>query len=35
LVVYDLRHNEGYINEGIARQMELYQEAVAKVPQRA
>jgi hypothetical protein len=35
LVVDDLRHNEGYINEGIARQMELYQEAVAKVPQRA
>lgn len=35
LIVDHLRHIEGYTNEGIARQMELYQEAVAKVPQRA
>jgi hypothetical protein len=35
LIVDDLRHTEGYINEGVARQMELYQQALAKVPQRA
>jgi hypothetical protein len=35
LIVDGLRHTEGYVNEGVARQMELYQEAVAKVPQRA
>jgi hypothetical protein len=33
--VDDLRHLEGYTNEGVARQMELYMEAVAKVHQRA
>ena len=35
LVVDDLRLIEGYANEGVARQMALYQEAVAQVPQRA
>ncbi|MBV8432191.1 MAG: hypothetical protein JO244_13570 [Solirubrobacterales bacterium] len=35
LIVEDLRHTEGYINEGVARQLELYREAVARVPQRA
>jgi len=35
LVVDNLRLVEGYTNEGIARQMGLYQEAVSKVPQRA
>jgi hypothetical protein len=35
LIVDDLCHVEGYTNEGVARQMTLYQEAVAKVPQRA
>jgi hypothetical protein len=35
LVVDDLRLIDGYANEGIARQMTLYQEATAKVPQRA
>jgi hypothetical protein len=35
LVVDDLRLIDGYANEGIARQMALYQEATAKVPQRA
>ncbi len=34
LVVDDLRLIDGYANEGIARQMALYQEATAKVPQR-
>ena len=35
LIVQDLRHTQGYINEGVARQIALYQEAIAKVPQRA
>lgn len=35
LIVEDLRHIEGYTNEGVAREMAMYQEAVAKVPQRA
>lgn len=35
LVVDDLRLIDGFANEGIARQMTLYQEAAAKVPQRA
>ncbi|HTX31174.1 MAG TPA: hypothetical protein VMD09_07300 [Solirubrobacteraceae bacterium] len=34
LIVDGLRHTEGYVNEGVARQMELYQEAIAKIPQR-
>lgn len=35
LIVEDLRHIEGWTNEGVARQMELYQGAIGKVPQRA
>jgi hypothetical protein len=34
LVVEGIRHIEGYTNEGIADQMAMYQEAIAKVPQR-
>src|SRR3954452_24121237 len=33
LTVDDLRHTRGYANEGVARQMALYQEAIGKVPQ--
>jgi hypothetical protein len=35
LCVEGLRHLEGYANEGVARQMAMYQEAVGKVPQMA
>ncbi len=35
MIVENLRHIEGYTNEGVARQMEIYREAIAKVPQRA
>jgi hypothetical protein len=35
LIVEDLRHIEGSTNEGVAREMAMYQEAIAKVPQRA
>jgi hypothetical protein len=35
LIVDDLTLIEGYANEGVARQMALYQEALASVPQRA
>jgi hypothetical protein len=35
LIVDRLRHIEGYTNEGVPRMMTLYQEALAKVPQRA
>ena len=35
LIVDNLRHVMGYANEGIARMMGLYQEAMEKVPQRA
>lgn len=35
LIVDDLRHVEGFANEGVARQMALYQEAIGRVPQRA
>lgn len=35
LIVDRLRHIEGYTNEGVARQMAIWQEAIAKVPQRA
>lgn len=34
LIVDNLRLIEGYTNEGIAQEMALYQEAIAKVPQR-
>jgi hypothetical protein len=33
LIVENLRHTTGYTNEGVARQVALYQEAIAKVPQ--
>jgi hypothetical protein len=33
LIVENLRHDVGYTNEGVARQMQLYQEAIGKVPQ--
>jgi hypothetical protein len=35
LIVEDLALTDGYANAGIARQMEMYQEAISKVPQRA
>jgi hypothetical protein len=35
LIVQDLRVCMGYANEGIARQMEIYQDAVSRVPQMA
>jgi hypothetical protein len=35
LVVSDLRHADGYTDEEVARQMTLYQESVARVPQTA
>ena len=35
LIVDGLTHIEGYTNEGVARTMGMYQEAIAKVPQRA
>lgn len=35
LIVDGLRHIDGYTNEGVARQMALYQQAIADVPQRA
>jgi hypothetical protein len=34
-VAQDLRHVDGWINEGIARAMEMYQEGLAKVPEHA
>ena len=34
LIVDHLRHIAGYTNEGVARQMAIWQEAIAKVPQR-
>jgi hypothetical protein len=33
LIVEGLRHTMGYTNEGIARQMAIYQDAIARVPQ--
>jgi hypothetical protein len=35
LIVDGLKHTLGYTNEGVARQIALYQEAVARVPQTA
>jgi hypothetical protein len=35
MIVDKLSHTMGYANEGVARMMELYQEALSKVPQRA
>jgi hypothetical protein len=34
-IVENLRHIEGYTNAGVARQMGIWREAIAKVPQRA
>lgn len=34
MIVDKLRHIEGYTNEGVAHQMEIFREAIAKVPQR-
>lgn len=33
LIVDNFRHIEGAANEGVARQMAIFQEAIAKVPQ--
>jgi hypothetical protein len=35
LVVEDLSVTPGYADQGVARQIEMYQEAIAKVPQTA
>ena len=35
LIVEDLHMADGWCNEGIARQMALYQEALARIPQPA
>ena len=35
LIVDELKLVDGYTNEGIAAEMELYQEAISKVPQTA
>lgn len=35
LIVEDLKLADGYTNAGIARQMEMFQEAISKVPQQA
>ncbi len=35
LVVDDLRQIEGFANEAVAREMALYQESIARVPQIA
>jgi hypothetical protein len=35
LVVDGLRYVDGYTNEGVARQLEMYQDAISRVPQRA
>jgi hypothetical protein len=35
LIVDRFRHIEGHTNEGVARQIEIYREAIANVPQRS
>jgi hypothetical protein len=35
LIVDDLRHIEGFTNEGVATEMAQYQAAIERVPQRA
>ena len=35
ICVDQFRHIDGYTNEGVARMMGFYQEAISKVPQRA
>jgi hypothetical protein len=34
MIVDKLRHIEGYTNDGVARQMGVFRDAIAKVPQR-
>jgi hypothetical protein len=34
MIVDKVRHIEGHTNEGVARQMGIYRDAIAKVPQR-
>ena len=34
MIVDNVRHIEGHTNEGVARQMGIYRDAIAKVPQR-
>jgi hypothetical protein len=34
-ITQGLRHIDGWINEGIARAMEMYQDSISKVPERA
>jgi hypothetical protein len=35
LVVHDFCIADGYVNEGLAKQVEMYQEAIGRVPQMA
>ena len=35
LIVEDIRIIEGFTNDGVAQQMALYQESIARVPQTA
>jgi hypothetical protein len=35
LIVQELKMADGYTNDGIAREMAIYQEAISKVPQNA
>lgn len=35
MIVDGLRHHSGHSNEGVARMMAMYQEAIDKVPQQA
>jgi hypothetical protein len=35
MIVDKVRHVAGYTNEGVARQIEIYRDAIAKVPQRS
>jgi hypothetical protein len=35
LIVEDIRIIEGFTNDGVAQQMALYQESIARVPQIA
>jgi hypothetical protein len=35
MIVQDLKMVDGYTNAGIAREMEMYQEAISSVPQSA
>jgi hypothetical protein len=35
MIVDNVRHIEGYTNEGVAHQMGIFQDAIAKVPQHS